>query len=379
MNDKKRVLFICFTKSHYLMAEELIKEFKLTGHKIESFIYCSGFLYHGKENILAQKIFDNYYFFNEHSLITNLLRFIELRSLIKRVKNHTIELSPDIILTFSDNSILYQSIFASLKKKVKIILFHEGYGDYSEINISTKAYIYFLLQKILIYPYPFKIITRSYTDYYKYSFLLFPKFVERTHKFKKFLIPKQFMQNVYLQNFENKSIEKKSIFLCLSGKDWLNGNLNQYFIQLLEKLNTLNNKKTYIKIAPHQSISDYQKVLDIYSNILLIDDASRTSEAYCTHENFDYIVTDESSSVVSAIFLGIEKTIFFLNSDIEVNGFYIYDKNDLVSYFVKQNIVKQNSLDETISKIRQGYCNSSAIHKAAAKSIGEQLEEIIND
>jgi len=376
----KKLLFICFTKSHYLMAKEIVHELnQLNNIKPETYIICSGYIYNDKDNITNEKLFSKYYFVYEHPSYFNKLKFIELRKLIFKVTNIAKMIMPEIIMTFSDNPPLYQNLFYKMKNKSKIVLFHEGYGDYSDVNITFKGFLAFLFQKITIFPYPFKIITRSYTDYYNYSFLLYPELIKRDHQFKKYKISKNFMKNVYSSKSVTSVLDEKSIFLCLSAKDWLSSKLQNYFEKVLTDLNKLP-FNTYMKIAPHQSYESYKKILDKYIKINLIDDNENTSETYCLDKRFDFIITDESSAVINALFIGLNKGVYFLNKEIETNGFYKYDKNDLIKHLSEEGSIKQIGIEDVCREIKLNKSNFNCINmNENIKSISDNIMEILND
>jgi hypothetical protein len=380
MLKSKTILFLAFTRSHYVMAVELVKQLKNLEYKIEFNIFCSGYLYAEKEDLLDKNEFDKYYFFNEFPLYKNKLVSYKLRKLIGNVDRAASQVKPDIILSFSDNPPLYQDILSKFRDsvEVKVILFHEGYGDYSEVYIPLKSYIGFLIQKISIYPHRFKIITRSYTNHYAYSFLFLPDFVERGHNFKKMSIPKEFAQKVFIKPITNDEIKRDSIFLCLSAKNWTEGKLKKYFLSLLKSLNNLENS-TYIKIAPHQDKNRYLELISKYTNIYFIDDGVHTSESYCFHNNFKYIVTDESSSVINALFSGLKKTIFFLNKEIEGLGYYRYDKSILMKFLIEERIIFQTSTTGMVISIQSKEESNIGLNNIKEISIGKQFEEIMNE
>lgn len=361
------------------MAVALMNELKTLNHELQGYIFCSGYLYSDKETLLAKEEFIEYYFFNEFVVYKNKFFTFKLRKLIREATNIANQINPDIILTFSDNAPLYQNILSTFRSKSKIVLFHEGYGDYSDIYIPIKSYIGFLIQKILMFPYPFNIITRSYTDYYKYSFLFLPDLVERNHKFDKLTIPKSFAEKMYIKPISNSIyIKPNSVFLCLSGKDWLNNKEKEYFLLLLSKLNKLINH-TYMKIAPQQNYEKYFELISPYENINLIDDKGNTSESYCFHSDFKYIITDESSSVINALFAGMEKTIFFLNKEIEDLKYHKYDRNVLVTYLIQTKIIFQLSSTSIVDKINNCFEEKSSIGDLKEITIKEQFDRIIHD
>ena len=377
MNNK--ILFIAFTKSHYSMAVAIMNELNTSSQQFEGYIFCSGYLYSEKDMLLEKKEFVKYYFFNEHVVYKNKFISFKLRKLIKQVTNLAHKINPSMIFTFSDNAPLYQNIFFTFRNKSKVILFHEGYGDYSDVNISIRSYIGYGIQKFFMFPYPFNIITRSYTDYYKYSFLFLPDLVQRSHAFTKLTISKSFAKKMYIKSIPRSfNIESNSVFLVLSGRDWLDKKGKAYLLLLLSRLNKLTNQ-TYMKIALHQSYEKYSELIGLYDNIHLIDDKNNTSESYCFHNNFKYIITDESSSVVNALFAGMKKTVFFLNKEIKDSKCYAYDRNVLVTYLIHNKIIFQLSSIAVVDKIKNNFEEESFISDLKEVTIKEQLEIIIND
>jgi len=323
------------------MMKELLNT--LSRDNYEFYSYISGYLFKDKEE-LDNDLNCIKFYFNDNPIYNNHFRFLELRKIIFDVNKITEEIKPDIILTFSDNRIIFQELFKKWKCKSKIVLFHEGYGDYSDPSITTSNFFACLFWKILIWPNYFKIITRSYTGFYNYSLMLMPELINRKFTFTKHKISTSFLKRVYDKDTSFK-IVKNSIFVCFSGREWKKINHKLYFIKVLRNLNNLN-RTVYIKIPPNHSQSDYEKLIKTFNNVIIIDDKKVNSETYCLNQNIDIIVTDESSSVINSIFCGIRKKIYFLNEEINELGLYKTDRNDLINYLVNNKIVIQSKVDE---------------------------------
>ena len=241
--DTKRIIFVCITKNHYQMAIQILKEFRALEVNVYTKIFCSGFLHNQKDNFCADtlKLFDENCFINEFQYIVKRNYTWKLRPLIRKVRQQFDHFKADMIITFTDNSYIYQHAFSIWKSTAKIVLFHEGYGDYSAPTNTLREKIPYLLIQVMVWPYTFNPVFRSYTGLYDYSFLLQPNVVERDFSFRKFQIPAHFLKSIYYkEKMILTDIAPNSILFTLSGKDWANNKrLKQYLLDCIRQLQPL--------------------------------------------------------------------------------------------------------------------------------------------
>lgn len=359
------------------MALQILKELKAENIDTYSRIQCSGFLHDQKDHFCKQTIdiFDEYNFFDEFQYVRNKTKTWKLRKLITQVQDDFDRFNPNMILTFTDNNCAYQEALKQWKNKTKIVLFHEGYGDYSA---PTNNYWYLYIT-LMVWPYRFIPNTRSYTGLYKYSFLLQPDIIHRNFPIKKVQIPTGFIKSIFFKpSILETEIDPGSIFLTLSGKDWVgNQKLHTYLQKCVKKLE-ITERRIYMKIAPNVDPKSYN-FLSHKNGITLIEDPYSTSESYCYHPHFDYIVTDESSAVINAIYGGVQKTFFFLNEEIQKNGCYSYDDNDLITMLKDHNYINLVTIDEMVDLIKNNYSNTTFIDNIACLSVANELWNIMNE
>ncbi len=381
LNVNKKILFVTFTKSHYIMAVKILEELREAGVTVTSKIFCSAFLHDQKEEFCRHAIdqFDESTFIDDFVFIRNRLQTWKLRSLIRQVGNEFDEFSPDAIITFSENGCIYQNSYSRYKGKTDIILFHEGYGDYSDPISKFREVAPYYYIKMCLWPYKFIPITRSYTGYYNYSFLLEPNIVQRPFEFEAIKIPNDFIKSIYYsKEIMSEIIDEDSVFVCLSGKDWSNDKgLREYLCYLFDCFSMLSNS-IYIKLAPNVSVEGYGFLLE-NKKVTVLGNQDLTSESYCFHPNFKYIVTDESSAVVNAIYSGINKTYFFLNEEIQSKGCYQYDNNDLIKLLVSKKQIMQTDALNMVQLINSNYCNGVSASDSKYASVGESIKGIICD
>jgi len=382
LKKNTRVTFVCITMGHYQMAIQILNELNLAKPVVISQIFCSGLLHDQKDKFCNNTIdsFDDAVFINEFQYASVKNKVWKLRGLINKVAKNFFSFSPDIVITFTDNSYIYQHSFMQLKKRTntKIVLFHEGYGDYSEAATSIRTLLPYYYIRMLVWPFTFRPVTRSYTGLYNHSFLLEPDIVNRSFLFKKIQIPSSFIKSVfYKDKVLEKEIEKESIFLVLSGKDWINDpKLRKYLILSLRSLNT-SQCRIYMKISPNVKRSDYE-FLTHNNQVTIIDDQSTTSESFCYHPNFKYIVTDESSAIINAIYGGVKSTIFFLNEDIQNKGLYTYDKNDLLDLLKLKGFIYQVTIDKMLEMVNSNFENENFIVDHKSNEVGEELCKLLH-
>jgi len=381
-NTQKNIVFITWTKSHYQMALKILNELNNAGVNFRSKIFCSAFLHDQKNKFCNDTIdrFDEFIFIDDFNCVKIKLLTWKLRALVRKVNQEMDKFCPDTIITFSDNGYIYQDSLNLWRHKAKVVLFHEGYGDYSDpISDFLDLLPYFYI-KICLWPFQYKAITRSYTGYYKYSFLLEPSLVHRDFKFEKIKIPSDFIKEIYYKGtVVLEDIVPTSIFISLSGKDWVNDiKLREYICKLFEKLSGLKNI-VYIKTSPARDPDEYDFLLD-YENVVILKNPQYTSETYCFHDNFKYIITDESSAVVNAIYGGMNKTVFFLNSDIQTKGIYKYDRNYLLDFLIERKIIIQSNIDYIVKFISENKNKSNNIKEMVqGNAIGIELNRLMNE
>jgi len=372
----KKIIIIAFTKGHLMMLRGLYKGLNIDNNEI--YCYFCGYLYQDKVALETEFNSINY-FFDDHKFVLkrSFHKFIGIRRTIVNANNITDIINPDLIITFSDNRYIFQDVFRIWKKKCKVVLFHEGFGDYSDSNISPKSYIGFFIWKILIWPHHLKVATRSYTGLFNFAFLLKPELIKRKFNFKKYKIPTCFLNDTYKKEtfFD---ILPNSIFVCFSGKDWVSGKRKIYFRKLLVQLNNLD-RKVYLKISPKIPQAKYNDFVEEFQNVIIIQDKKNISESYCLHNNFDIIVTDESSAVINSIFCGIKKQIFFLNREIGTLGKYYTDRNDLIEYLIEQKIVYETTVEDINGLITRNESNENLYIENDEFDISKSFEKILND
>lgn len=352
---RKNIIFVAFTKSHYLMVLKILDALKSINLDCSTKIFCSGYLHDQGHMFCKSTInrFDYSIFINDFDYVRNKLKLWKLRYLVSSVNEEFNVFSPDAVITFSDNGYIYQDSYNRWNKKSKVILFHEGYGDYSD-PVETKKLITYYYIKLILFPYKYIPIARSYTGHYKYSFLLEPSLISRNFSFERVAISSSFIKSIYFSKKVIKEVIKpNSILVVLSGRDWINTKkLNEYFLYLFNLLGRID-RFIYVKIAPSRNISEYMFLSN--NRTIIIDNPKTTSEAYCFHDSFDYIVTDESSSVINAIYGGMQKTVFFLNQEIMRKGCSGYDRNDLVSYLIKEKKIVQTTVRDMVDMVNSNY------------------------
>jgi hypothetical protein len=379
-NPNIRVSFVCITMGHYKMAVQLLIDFRRLNLNISSQIFCSGLLHDQKNTFCSDHInsFDESIFINEFQYVPVGSNVWKLRGLIKDVEKKFVNFRPDIIITFTDNSYIYQHSFRFLKAKrnTKVVLFHEGYGDYSEAAASLRTLLPYYYIRVAVWPFTFRPVTRSYTGLYDYSCLLQPDLVARNFLFKKIQIPFSFMESVfYNSEVLEYELEKESIFLVLSGKDWANNRkLKTYLLAVLRSLKKTN-RRVYLKTSPNVSGRDYQ-FLTNDNLVKIIEKPNITSESFCYHPNIKYIVTDESSAVTNAIFGGVKSTFFFLNEEIQYKGIYKYDKNDLLESLKSKGLIYQTSVVKMTEMIKCNFNNTNFIEDIETNNIVEELSKL---
>lgn len=375
-----RVSFVCITMGHYKMAVQLLMDFRRLNLNISSQIFCSGLLHNQKNTFCSDHInsFDESIFINDFQYASVCNNVWKLRGLIKDVKKKFLNFKPDIVLTFTDNSYIYQHSFRFLKSKrnTKVVLFHEGYGDYSEAAASFRTLLPYYYIRAAVWPFTFRPVTRSYTGLYDYSCLLQPDLVARNFLFKKIQIPFSFMKSVFYNSEALEyELEKESIFLVLSGKDWANNQkLKTYLLSVLRSLKKTN-RRVYLKTSPNVSVRDYQ-FLTNDNLVKIIEKPNITSESFCYHPNIKYIVTDESSAVTNAIFGGVKNTFFFLNEEIQYKGIYKYDKNDLLESLKSKGLIYQTTVVKMTEMIKCNFNNTNFIDDIETNNIVEELSKL---
>ncbi len=362
------------------MALQILEEFKSAQVDIYTSIYCSGFLHDQKDKFCASTIelFDENCFLDEFQYNRKRTQTWKLRGLIRKIRKSFDYFKPDMVLTFTDNSYIYQSSFKRWKSSAKIVLFHEGYGDYAAPTSKLREILPYLYIQIVVWPYTYLPVVRSYTGLYDYSFLLQPDIVDRDFIFKKIQIPSNFMKSIfYKETALAADIEPKSILFTLSGKDWANDKkLKAYLQNCVLKLQPLN-RRIYIKIAPNVNSEDYKFLLQD-GLVTLIDDPQLTSESYCYHPSFDYIVTDESSAVINAMYGGVQKTFFFLNGEIQKEGVYKYESNALLKFLQNKKYINQVTIKAMVEQIKNNIHNKNFIDTISCESVGNELRGILN-
>ena len=363
------------------MAVQILHELKLSKVEVYSRIFCSGFLHDQRESFCKDTIdsFNEHCFINEFCYTANRWKTWKLRRLINEVGEQFKTFSPNLVIVFTDNSYIYQDALKSWKKRIKIVLFHEGYGDYSDPTSTLRESLPYRYIQMMVWPHTYYPVTRSYTGLYDYSFLLQPDLVNRDFPFEKNQIPTDFIKSIYYKEpVLEAEISAGSILLTFSGKDWVNDKkLKEYLISCVRKLNTVN-RNIYMKIAPNVNPAEYQFLTE-HLGVMIIDQPSFTSESFCYHPNFDYVVTDESSAVINAIYGGVKKTFFFLNAEIQQQGIYRYDKNDLVKYLQQRELICQVGVDAMVTMIASKHLNSHFIESTSAKSVGDVLKGVLYD
>ena len=368
----KNIIFVAFTKGHLMMLNELVKFFNKSDYNL--FCFFSGYLYSYRE-LIDNNLNSTNYFFDDYPILKNKFKSFKLRGIINDINKITEKIEPNAIITFSDNNIIYQDMYKKWNTKSKVILFHEGYGDYSDISITKRQYIGFMLLKFIIWPHLFRVITRSYTGLYSHSFLTLPELVHRNFPMQKYVIPSIFFRDVF-QKKCNVQIEPKSVLVVFSGKNWLKKKWNEYFFRLLNSINELN-RQIYLKIAPSQNTNSYKQFIKPFNNISIIIDDEVTSESYCLHDNIDIIITDESSAVINSIFCEIKKEIYFLNKEIADLGIYHTDRNDLLNYLINKQIIFSSNIDNMVKLINQPN-KKSFTFQVEESDIKKELKSLID-
>ncbi len=317
----------------------------LTSKENELFFFFSGYLFEDREE-LEKEFGSESYYFDDHKYYSRIKyhKIYQFRKVLKNVKKITEKISPDIIVTFSDNPYIYQGVLKKWITRSKIVLMHEGSGDYSENKIPFKNILGILTWKILLWPHYFKIAYRSYTGLYNNACIYFPELIKREFPLNKYKLPSVYFRNVFMKRC-SFDISPNSIMICFTGHSWFTGIKMQYFTRVLNTLDQLN-RSIYLKLAPSQNQSDYFELLTGLRNTTLISDKHNTAESYCLHENIDIIVSDLSSAVINAIFSGMRKEIYFLCKEIHSLNIQHINKNDLIDYLEKKEIITQINIDD---------------------------------
>ena len=252
---------------------------------------------------------------------------------------------------------VFQHSFFKLRSHTKIVLFHEGTNDFSRIKWPIKRKINQIVLKLILFPYRYKPVPRSNTDYYQYYYTPMPELIEKRHQFEVIQISTEFFKSIFYKKISpDIELVPGSIFICLSAKDWINDKkLRKYFSLFIHKLNELN-LHSYMKLAPAQNANEYHEFLQDFNNVSLIMDNTVNSESYIFHLNLRYIISDESSAVINAIFSGARKTFFFVNKEIKSVRLYPYNRvNYLIDFLNNKNVIIQETISDITQKISKGY------------------------